>query len=379
MKETAHTVMVRLFREIPDPRMIGKISHKLCDILTIAVCAIIAGVESWTLMEDFGHTHKSWFKTFLELPNGIPSHDTFGNVFAAMEPVAFEKAIVLWITALVDGHTRGKQIAVDGKTLRRSFDHATGKAAVHMVTAYVHENHAVFGQLAVDAKSNEITAIPQLLESLQLKEATVTIDAMGCQREIAQKIIDKQGHYILALKGNQGGLHADIQLYMGDFLAGHIQTEHDHDETVSKGHGRLEKRTCWTLSDIGWLRERHQWPGLASVIVIESTRTVAGQSTTERRYYISSHSGKNAQHLAGLIRNHWNIENQLHWILDVCFNEDSCRVRSKNAAENLSRVRKIALTLLKNEKTSKLGVKSKMKKAAYDFDYLLKVLGINKI
>jgi predicted transposase YbfD/YdcC len=379
MNESAHTVMVRLFHEIPDPRMIGKISHKLCDILTIAVCAIIAGVESWTLMEDFGHTHESWFKTFLELPNGIPSHDTFGNVFAAMEPVAFEKAIVLWINTLVDGHTQGKQIAMDGKTLRRSFDNATGKAAVHMVSAYVHENHAVFGQLAVDEKSNEITAIPQLLETLKLKDATVTIDAMGCQREIAQKIIEKKGHYVLALKGNQGRLHADIHLYMEDFLAGAIQAEHDYHETVSKGHGRLETRKCWTLSAIDWLQDRHQWPGLASVITIESTRVVAGKSTTERRYYISSHDGKDAAKLATLVRNHWKIENQLHWILDVCFNEDSCRVRSKNAAENLSRVRKIALTLLKNEKTSKLGVKSKMKKAAYDFDYLLKVLGINKL
>ena len=250
MNESAHTVMVRLFKEVADPRMIGKISHKLCDILTIAVCAIIAGVESWTLMEDFGRTHESWFRTFLELPNGIPSHDTFGNVFAAMEPIEFEKAIVLWINTLVDGNIQGQQIAMDGKTLRRSFDNATGKAAVHMVSAYVHENHAVFGQLAVDEKSNEITAIPQLLETLKLKEATVTIDAMGCQREIARKIIEKEGHYVLALKGNQGSLHADIHLYMEDFLAGTIQAEHDYHETVSKGHGRLETRKCWTLSQV---------------------------------------------------------------------------------------------------------------------------------
>lgn len=379
MKDSAKTVMVRLFDNVPDPRMIGKVAHKLCDILTIAVCAVITGIDSWTLMEDFGHHHEKWFRTFLELPNGIPSHDTFGNVFAALDPVEFEKAIVLWLSSLVESNTQGKHIAMDGKTLRRSFNKATGKASVHMVSAYVHENHAVFGQLAVAEKSNEITAIPQLLDKLKLKGSTVTIDAMGCQREISKKIIDKKGHFVLALKGNQGSLHDDVKTYIDEFRAGNLKAEHDYDETVNKGHGRIETRRCWSFSDMKWLQDRHDWPGLACVVVVESTRTINGQSSTERRYYISSHSGKNAQRLSTLIRNHWKIENSLHWVLDVCFDEDSCRVRNKNAAENLSRTRKIAMTLLKNETTFKMGTKSKMKKASYDFDYLLKVLGINKI
>lgn len=379
MKDSAKTVMVRLFSNVPDPRMTGKVAHKLCDILTIAVCAVITGIDSWTLMEDFGHYHEEWFRTFLELPNGIASHDTFGNVFASLDPVEFEKAIVLWLNDLVESNTQGKHIAMDGKTLRGSFDKATGKAAIHMVSAYVHENHAVFGQLAVDEKSNEITAIPQLLDKLKLKDATVTIDAMGCQRDISQKIIDKKGHFVLALKGNQGSLHEDVKNYIDDFREGNIKAQHDYDETINKGHGRIETRRCWSFFDIKWLQDRHDWPGLASVVLIESTRTINGQSNTERRYYISSHPGKNAQRLSTLIRNHWKIENSLHWVLDVCFNEDSCRVRNKNAAENLSRTRKIAMTLLKNETSFKMGTKSKMKKAGYDFDYLLKVLGINKI
>lgn len=375
MEESAHMLLLRLFRDIPDPRMVGKISHKLHDILVITVCAVVCGLDHWTQIEDFGKAHEAWFRTFLDLPNGIPSHDTFGKVLAALDPDAFERRIQLWIHALLGSHTQGKHIAIDGKTLRRSFDHASEKAAIHLINAYVHENHAVFSQLKVDDKTNEITAIPSLLEMLQLKDATVTIDAIGCQRDIAGQIIARHGHYVLALKGNQSSLQEDVKAFMDDRIARAVTDDGDYYETVEKSHGRIETRKCWTCWEVDWLTQRHAWPGLASMTVVESTRTTKGKTSTERRYFISSHSGRQAQKLATLIRNHWRVENQLHWTLDVSFNEDQCRVRIENAAENLARIRRISLILLKREKSCKLGIKSKRAKAAYDRNYLLTLLG----
>jgi predicted transposase YbfD/YdcC len=377
MEESAHALLLRLFRDMPDPRMVGKVSHKLHDILVITVCAVLCGLDHWTQIEDFGQAHHSWFATFLDLPNGIPSHDTFGKVLGALDPDAFEQRIQQWIHALLEANTEGKHIAIDGKTLRRSFDRASKKTAIHMVNAYVHENQAVFGQLKVDDKSNEITAIPSLLEMLQLKDATVTVDAMGCQRDIARKILDRQGHYVLALKGNQGTLYEDVQVFMDEVIARPAQHHADSYETVEKSHGRIEIRKCWTCWEVDWLNQRQGWPGLNCMAVVESTRTVHGKTGTERRYFISSHSGRQAQKLATLIRNHWRVENQLHWTLDVCFNEDQCRLRVANAAENLSRIRRISLILLKREKSCKLGIKSKRAKAAYDRNYLLKLLGVD--
>ncbi len=375
MEESAHMLLLRLFRDIPDPRMVGKISHKLHDILVITVCAVLCGLDHWTQVEDFGKAHEAWFRTFLDLPNGIPSHDTFGKVLATLDPDAFERQIQLWIHALLGSHTQGKHIAIDGKTLRHSFDRASGKAAIHMINAYVHENHAVFGQLKVDDKTNEITAIPSLLEMLQLQDATVTIDAMGCQRSIAQEIIDRGGHYVLALKGNQSSLQQDVQTFMEDRITRGATDHGDYYETTEKAHGRLEVRKCWTCWQVDWLTQRHDWSGLACIAVVECTRTVNGRTSVERRYFISSHSGRQAQKLATLIRNHWRVENQLHWTLDVSFNEDQCRVRIENAAENLSRIRRISLILLKRENSCKLGIKGKRAKAAYDRNYLLMLLG----
>lgn len=375
MEESAQTLLLRLFRDMPDPRMPGKIAHTLHDILVMTVCAVISGLEHWTQIEDFGKANESWFRTFLDLPNGIPSHDTFGKVLAVLDPDAFEQRVQLWIHALLGSDTAGKHIAIDGKTLRRSFDRASRKAAIHMINAYVHENHAVFGQLNVDDKTNEITAIPKLLEMLQLKEATVTIDAMGCQRDIAQKIIDRDGHYVLALKGNQGTLQEDVKTFMDDRIAHQQARSCESCETTEKSHGRIEIRKCWSCGDTDWLLQRHPWAGLSSMVAVDATRTVNGKTSTERRYFISSHSGRQAQKLATLIRNHWRVENQLHWTLDVSFNEDQCRVRVANAAENLARIRRISLLLLKNEKTCKLGIKSKRTKAGYDRNYLLTLLG----
>jgi predicted transposase YbfD/YdcC len=319
-----------------------------------------------------------WFAGFLDLPNGIPSHDTFGNVFAALSPDEFERAIQSWISSLKGSSAKGKHIAIDGKTLRGSFNNAAGKLAVHMVNAYVHENHTVFGQVKVDDKSNEITAIPKLLEMLELKKSTVTIDAMGCQKDIAKKIIEKQGDYVLALKGNQGLLLEDVQTFIDDAVANGSNDDYDYYESTEKSHGRIEIRKCWSFADVDWLTRRHDWAGLKSIAAVESKRIIDGNESIERRYFISSHSGRCSREIAGFVRNHWRVENELHWMLDVCFNEDSCRTRTENAAENLARVRRIALMLLKNEKTCKLGVKSKRAKAGYDRQYLLKVLGLSQ-
>ena len=377
MEDSAHTLLLRIFRDMPDRRMIGKVSHKLHDILVITVCAVISGLEHWTQIEDFARANEQWFKTFLDLANGIPSHDTFGKVFAFIDPDEFERRIQKWIHALVGSDTQGKHIAIDGKTLRKSFDTASSKVAVHMLNAYVYENHAVFGQLKVDGKTNEITAIPKLLEMLQLKEATVTIDAMGCQKEIAKKIIENEGHYVLALKGNQSTLQEDVRMFMDDLIARDRRQQCDYYETIEKSHGRIEIRKCWSCWDIDWLIHRHDWAGLSSISAVECTRKLNGKSSTERRYFISSHSGKQAQKIATLIRNHWRVENELHWTLDVSFNEDQCRVRIENAAENLCRIRRISLILLKNDTRCKLGIKSKRAKAGYDRNYMLTLLGFD--
>jgi len=375
MEDSAHTLLLRIFRDMPDQRMPGKVVHKLHDILVITVCAVISGLEHWTQIEDFAKANEQWFRSFLDLPGSIPSHDTFGKVFSVINPDKFELLIQKWIHCLVGSNTQQKHIAIDGKTLRKSFDTASGKAAIHILNAYVYENHAVFGQLKVDSKTNEITAIPKLLEMLQLKEATVTIDAMGCQKEIAQKITEKQGYYVFSLKGNQGTLKDDVQTFMDDLIANGSPQAYDYYENVEKSHGRIEIRKCWSCWDVDWLNQKEQWAGLSCIATVECTRMINGNSSTERRYFISSHSGRQAQKIATLVRNHWRVENELHWTLDVSFNEDQCRVRIENAAENLARIRRISLLLLKNDKTCKLGIKSKRAKAGYDRNYLLTLLG----
>jgi predicted transposase YbfD/YdcC len=376
MDESAHTVLLRLFRELPDPRQIGKVVHKLHDILVIVVCATLSGLDCFTEFEDYAEANEDWFREFLDLPNGIPSHDTFGNVLAALDPEAFERCLRAWFAVLA-GTTEGKHIAIDGKTLRHSFDTASNKAAIHLINAYAHENHAIFAQLKTEEKSNEITAVPRLLATLKLKDATVTIDAMGCQTEIARKIIEKKGHYVLAVKGNQSSLHEDIKTYLDDAIEHGFSGKHDVYECAEKNHGRIEVRRCWTCGDVEWLTPRHDFAGLKSIAAVECARTIKGKTSLERRYFISSHSGLCAQKIAMLVRNHWKIENQVHWIMDVCFNEDSCRIRSQNAAENIARLRRVGLMLLKNEKSCKLGIKTKRRKAGYQRDYLLKVLGFN--
>jgi len=370
MDESAHTLMLRIFHDIPDPRVDRTRDHNLHDILVITVCAVLAGLEHWVHIADYGESNRDWFDSFLELPNGIPSHDTFGRVFAALDPDGFETALQQWIHAIA-GTTEGKHIAIDGKTLRRSFDRASNKAAIHMVNAYVHEDHAVFAQLKVDEKSNEITAVPKLLEMLKVKDATVTFDAMHTQRDTARRVVEKKGHYVMMVKGNQKTLQEDVQLALDEATMFDDEVEH-----IEKAHGRIERRRCWTLGDVGWLQERHDWPGLTSIAKIERERTVDGQTSREVAYVISSLPACNAQRIATVVRNHWRGEKECHWTLDVAFGEDNCRVRVDNAAENIARVRLIALMLLKKEKTAKMGVKGKRAKCSYQRDYLLTVLGI---
>ncbi len=364
------------FSVIPDPRVDRTKLHKLEDILVIVLCAVICGAETWVDIVDFARAKEAWLRTFLELPHGIPSHDTFGRVFAALEVAAFERAFQSWILDLA-GTSQGKLIALDGKTLRRSLDRASGKAAIHLVSAWVHENHAVFGQLAVEGKSNEITAIPKLLDLLDLRQATVTIDAIGCQRDIAQKVLDRGGQYVLAVKANQGTLYEDVRLFLDEARERDFQgIEHDQYEQTEKGHGRFETRRCWTTRQVDWLHPRHHWPGLQSIAVVEARRQVGEHVSTERRYFLSSLAGQAAQRIAQAIRRHWCIENELHWSLDMCFAEDQSRARMGNAAENLSRVRRLALTLLKQETTAKVGIKAKRLMAGWDENYLLRVLKI---
>jgi predicted transposase YbfD/YdcC len=347
------------FYVLTDPRVERTRKHTLEDMLTVTICAVICGAESWTDIEAFGEAKEPWFRTFLALPHGIPSHDTFGRVFAALDPDGFERCFQAWVADLA-GTSAGKHIAIDGKAIRRSLDRASGKACIHLVSAWVCEDHAVFGQLAVDQKSNEITAIPKLVEMLNLKGATVTIDAMGCQKEIAQQIQEKGGDYLLALKGNQGTLHEDVTLFLDDALARQFQgLKHDFWEQTEKGHGRIETRRVWCTEETAWLQRRHPaWVGLRTIAVVESRRQVGQEpASVERRYFISSLSGRCARHLGRIIREHWAVESRLHWSLDVCFGEDQSRARIRNAAQNLSRVRRIALILLKQERTAKVGIK----------------------
>jgi len=362
------------FSELEDPRGREGRQHLLSDMVAIVICAVICGADEWTEIEAFGKAKEAFFREVLALPHGIPSHDTFGRVFAALRPEALERCFASWSQALAE-QSGGRLIAIDGKTLRRSFDRAAGKAAIHMVSAWSADNALVFGQLACGAKSNEITAIPKLLALLDLDGATVTIDAEGCQKEIAAKIVAGRGDYVLALKANQPTLHEEVKLLFDEFIAkGFGDMAHDFFEHTDGDHGRIETRRCWVTSEVDWFQDRRQWAGLCSFAAVECERTVGDQTRCERRYFISSHDGTNAELIAQAVRSHWQIENSLHWCLDVSFREDMSRVRKGHAAENLSRIRRLALSLLKHETTAKIGLKGKRLKAGWDEQYLLRVL-----
>ena len=346
----------------------------LGDLVAIAICAVICGADDWTEVALFGESKEKWLRTFLRLPNGIPSHDTFSRVFAAIEPEGFERCFLTWMKTLA-GSSNGRLIAIDGKTLRGSFDQANDKAAIHMVSAWASANRMCLAQLATDAKSNEITAIPKLLELLDLRGATVTIDAMGCQKAIAAQIVDQGGDYVLALKDNQATVCEEVKLFLDDQIAapGKEFALHAHQD-VDGGHGRVEIRRTWVTPNVDWFADREQWKGLRSFAAVECERDVNGETTTERRYFISSLDGSDAASIAQAVRNHWHVENALHWVLDVGFHEDQSRIRKDSAAENFSRLRRIALNSVNQNKTLKVGVKAKRRKAGWDEDYMLEIL-----
>ncbi len=363
------------FGDLEDPRIDRTKLHKLVDILVIAICAVIAGADNWEDVEEFGKVRLEWFKTFLELPNGIPSHDTFNRVFARLDPEQFQASFLSWMRA-VSQILGGQVIAIDGKVVRRSHDGGIGKAAIDMVSAWATANHLVLGQIKVDEKSNEITAIPQLLEALEVAGCIVTIDAMGCQTEIAEQIMAREAEYVLALKENQGNLYEDVVRLFDDLESSQYQAyEFDYDKTVNKDHGRIEIRECWTISDLQVLQHLRgfaNWKNLATVSRIRSERRIDAERSCEDRYHITSLRG--AKHILRCVRSHWGIENELHWTLDLAFDEDRCRVRKDHGAENFAVLRHIALNLLKQEKTCKRGMKGKRLLAGWNQDYLLKVL-----
>lgn len=374
------TFITQYFGTLEEPRVKRTRRHELTDIVTLAVCAIVGGADSWVDVALFGKSKLAWFKQFLDLPNGIPSHDTFGRVFARLDPDAFAACFRNWIDAIATelNALGDRVIAIDGKTLRRSFDRASGKSPLHLVSAFATDLGLVLAQVATDVKSNEITAIPRLLALLDLKGATITIDAMGCQKKIVEAIVEAQADYLLSLKGNQSTLHREVaELFEDAEKNGFADLTHAYAQTVDGDHGRIETRRCWCTSDVDWYTDRDEWRGLRSFGLVESTREIAGKPTTvERRYFIGSLAGTDATRFLSTVRAHWGIENGLHWVLDIAFREDESRVRKDHAPQNFAMLRHIALNMIKREKTSQGGVAARRKRAGWEEDYLLKVLAV---
>ena len=383
------------FKSVPDPRIHRTRKHSLNEILIIALCAMISGAEDFVHIELFGKAKLNWFRERLELPNGIPSHDTFARVFARLDPVSLEKAFMSWIQALRQhadlqseqsnqGTDSEEIVSLDGKTVRKSFDPANNKSAIHMVSAWATNVRLVLGQVKVDAKSNEITAIPDLLDLLDVTGCLVTIDAMGCQKAIAAKIRAKGADYILMLKDNQPGLKKSVELFLEHAEADKYQdlTTRTHTAQVEKDHGRIETRHYRIVDlpeGLAWKDEKRDWAGLTSIGIVTSTRQIGGKTSTEKRLFISSISAEpksSARRFARGVRSHWGIENSLHWVLDVCFNEDDCRVRKDNAPENLSVMRHIALNLFRQDKATKRSINGKRLLASWEISYLEHLLGI---
>jgi len=359
--------------QLEDPRLDRKKRHSLHDIVAITICAVIAGADGWTDVARFGRAKETWLRTFLKLPNGIPSHDTFGRFFSLLDPVAFQRCFIQWVQSIHES-VQGV-VAIDGKTARRSHDRSKGKQAIHIVGAWATENGIALGQTKVDDKSNEITAIPELVKTLNLKGCVVTIDAMGCQREIAKTIVEAGADYLLAVKGNQETLCEDVE---DEFKAAQADNFAHMDcqyfESLERGHGRIEKREYWYTHDIEGLGTLERWPKLAGMAMCRATRTVNGESSVEDRYFITSCTHDDVNKIAHAIRAHWRVENSLHWVLDIAFNEDQCRIRIGYAAENLATIRRLAINALRANTSRKGGIKAKRLQAAWDMDYLLEIL-----
>lgn len=390
------------FSEMPDPRVNRRRRHELSDILTIALCAVLCGADDFVEIELFGRSKREWFTERLSLPNGIPSHDTFTRVFAQLNPEVFGDCFARWVEAVrstllavaVSKQADPDQIVIDGKTLRHSFEGGNIRTATHMVSAWAHQSGLVLAQRKVDGKSNEITAVPQLLARLDVAGCIVSMDAMHCQKETARQVVEKGGDYLIGLKGNQGTLHANVRAFLVDAEErGFVEPGRDGRQAIQhavyhdqgKDHGRIERRTCTVVSaqpHLSWLDPDQAWQGLSSIIMIESERRTGANfehTTTERRFYISSlpaKTVKDARRIARGVRHHWGIENCLHWVLDIAFREDDCRTRRNHGPENFATLRHIAYNLLKRDQTTKAGIKARRHKAGWDNDYLASLVGI---
>lgn len=364
------------FENVDDPRVPYLVIHPLINIFTIALAAIIAGADSWSEVATFGQRKKEWLSQFLDMKMGTPSHDTFSTVFGVLDPRQLQDGFISWVQAVYQ-RLKGEVVAVDGKMLRHSFNTAQAQPMITMVSAWATEAELVLGQLKVDQGTNEITAIPQLLRLLELNGCIVTVDAIGCQKDIAEEIVAQGADYLLAVKGNQEQLYEDIELFFrlsaeNDFA----KVDHTYARNVNKGHGRIEVRQCWAISgeeSLQFLRGYHDWPRLQTIVRIDSQRHVGDQLSLESRFFISS-LPNNAEHLLQVKRSHWAIENELHWVLDIAFREDDSRVRTGHGAENLATLRHMAVNLLKQEKSAKGGIHAKRMQAAWDEEYLVKVL-----
>ena len=379
MDAQATEALLSFFQVIPDPRA-GNRRHRLVDVISTAILAVFCGSEDWVDVQAWGQANQAWLRGFLALPHGIPSHDTFGEVFARLDPRAFEACFMSFSQRLVEA-SGGRLIALDGKTLRRSFQHAWSDSAIHMVSAYVSANRVILGQMAGTGAGRELELLLALLELLDLKGATVTIDALGCQKVVAEKIVARGGDYVLALKQNQPTLHAQTQALLDEAILewrdGSAGLRHDKYQEVEGDHGRIETRTCWVTDDLRHLPPalREEWPSVAALVVVESCRELPGKKpTVARRYFIASGKQPQAKAMAQAVRSHWGVENRLHWQLDVSLREDASRVRKDHGAENFSRLRRIVLTKLKRETSKKVGIKCKQKICGWDRDYLLACL-----
>ena len=370
---TMNKGIVEIFKSIPEPREGNGIRHKLEEILTIAILSVLCECTEFTEMELFGIEREEWLRTFLKLENGIPSHDTFGDVFAALAPETIQTGFIRWVETIREKNS-GEIVAVDGKTVRRSKDLQKNKRAIHVVSAWATTNGLVLGELATEEKSNEITAIPELLKMLEVKGCIITIDAMGTQKDITKTIREKEADYVLSVKENQPMLYGDISLYFST-----ESEECDYTKTVEKSHGRYEKRECWTTTDIDWMPQKSDWEGLSGIGMIRTERQIVGSEDIEvaNHYVIYSKADMSSVEVLNAKRSHWGIENSLHWILDMDFREDESRMRLGNSAENMNVFRHMAINLIKSEKSTKMSLNMKRKRCMLSIDYLLKVIGVS--
>ncbi|MEM1395170.1 MAG: ISAs1 family transposase [Cyanobacteria bacterium P01_H01_bin.150] len=377
MKLKPKKTIADYFVGVEDPRIDRTKRHQLIDVITIAICAVICGADSWVAIETYGHAKQEWLKRFLELSNGIPSHDTFARIFSLIDPQNFQECFVSWMKSVAH-KTDGEVIAIDGKSLKHSYDKKFGNRPINMVSAWATSNKLVLGQIKVDKKSNEITAIPELIKVLDVAGCIVTIDAIGCQKEIINLISQKDGDYIIALKKNQKSLYESTEILFKEAISKRNEGfKASHYSTREMGHGREEIRNYLMLSDISNRIDPDQkWNKLNTIGMVESVRTENGKTTVETRYYISS-LNLDAKKFGESVRSHWGIENSLHWILDVALNEDDCRIRKDNAPQNFAVLRHIAVNLLGKEKSKKFGIKNKQFLAAMDDNYLAKVLELS--